>query len=117
MASMSRDGWWKQLRSSLAGARPGVIAACLVMVAVVTAALATLSRGLRLGRVAILYLPRVLGADTRWGVGPAVIPALPAIAVCAFFCYPPIYDFRVHKIEHIADLVLFLLVAVVTGRL
>jgi K+-sensing histidine kinase KdpD len=117
MASMSRDGWWKQLQGSLAGARPGVIAACLVMVAVITAALATLSQAVSLEYVTIIYLIPVMVAATRWGVVPAVITALAAIAVCAFFFYPPIYDFRVHKIEHIADLVLFLLVAVVTGRL
>jgi K+-sensing histidine kinase KdpD len=114
---MSGDERWKQLQSSLAGVRPSVIAAGLVMVAVVTAALATLSQAVSLEYVTIVYLIPVMVAATRWGVVPAVITALAAIAVCSFFFYPPIYDFRVDKIEHIADLVLFLLVAVVTGRL
>ena len=87
------------------------------MVAVFTAALATLSQVVSLEQVTIVYLIPVMVAATRWGVVPAVITAFAAIAVCAFFFYPPIHDFRIQKIEHIADLVLFVLVAVVTGRL
>jgi K+-sensing histidine kinase KdpD len=114
---MTRVEWWKELQNSVIGVRFGAIVACLFMVVVFTAALATLSRVVSLEYVTIVYLMPVMMAATRWGVVPAVITALAAIAVCAFFFYPPIYDFRVHKIEHIADLVLFVLVAVVTGRL
>jgi K+-sensing histidine kinase KdpD len=114
---MSRDEWWKQLQNSLFGVRYRVIAACLFMIAVFTAVLATLSRAVSLEHVTIVYLIPVMVAATRWGVVPAVITALAALAVSAFFFYPPIYDFRVDKIEHIADLILFVLVAVVTGRL
>ena len=114
---MTRDGWWKNLQHSFSGVRPGVVAACLAMVAIVTAALATLSQVISLEQVTIVFLIPVMVAATRWGVVPAVITAVAAIAVSAFFFYPPIYDFRIHKIEHIADVVLFVLVAVVTGRL
>lgn len=114
---MSRDMWWRQLQNSLIGVRFEAIAACFVMIAGFTAALATLSRVVSLEQVTIVYLIPVLVAATRWGVVPAVITAVAAIAVSAFFFYPPIYDFRVDKIEHIADLILFVLVAIVTGRL
>ena len=115
--AMPTREWWKQLQSSLIGVRPGVSRRALFMIAVFTAALATLSQVVSLEQVTIVYLIPVMVAATRWGVVPAVITALAAIAVSAFFFYPPIYDFRVDKIEHIADLVLFVLVAVVTGRL
>jgi K+-sensing histidine kinase KdpD len=114
---MARDEWWRKLQNSLIVVRPGEIAVCFAMIAVFTAALATLSRVVSLEQVTIVYLIPVMVAATRWGVAPAVITALAAIAACAFFFYPPIYDFRVEKIEHIADLALFVLVAVVTGRL
>jgi two-component system, OmpR family, sensor histidine kinase KdpD len=114
---MARDEWWRKLQNSLIAVRFGVIVTCLLMVVVFTAALATLSRVISLEYVTIVYLIPVMVAATRWGVVPAVITALAAVAVCAFFFYPPIYDFRVAKIEHIADLALFVLVAVVTGRL
>ena len=109
--------WWRKLRNSLIAVRPGEIVACLLMIAVFTAALAALSQAMSLEYVTIVYLIPVMVAATRWGVVPAVITALAAVAVCAFFFYPPIHDLRVEKIEHIADLALFVLVAVVTGRL
>jgi two-component system sensor histidine kinase KdpD len=114
---MARDEWWRKLQNSLIAVRLGPIVACLFMIVAFTAALATLSQVVSLEQVTIVYLIPVMVAATRWGVVPAVITALAAIAVCAFFFYPPIYDFRVQKIEHIADLVLFVLVAVVMGRL
>jgi two-component system sensor histidine kinase KdpD len=46
-----------------------------------------------------------------------VIAALAAIGAAAFFFYPPIYDFRVHDPIHLIDLALFIIVAVVTGKL
>jgi K+-sensing histidine kinase KdpD len=109
--------WWRELRNALIAVRPGEIVACLLMIAIFTAALAALSQVVSLEYVTIVYLIPVMVAATRWGVVPAVITALAAVAVCAFFFYPPIHDLRVEKIEHIADLALFVLVAVVTGRL
>jgi K+-sensing histidine kinase KdpD len=109
--------WWKVLQDFLTGGRPAAIAACLLMVALFSAALATLSQVVSLEHVTIVYLIPVMVAATRWGVVPAVITAVTAIGVSAFFFYPPIYDFRIDKVEHVADVVLFVLVAVVTGRL
>jgi K+-sensing histidine kinase KdpD len=114
---MSRDGRWNWLLDSLSSTRPAVVVACLAMIGIFTAALATLSQVVSLEQVTIVFLIPVMIAATRWGVVAAVITALAAIAASAFFFYPPIYDFRVEKIEHMADLILFVLLAVVTGRL
>ena len=59
----------------------------------------------------------VLFAAIRGGVVPAIITAVAAIGAAAFFFYPPIYDFRVHNPIHLVDLALFIIVAVVTGKL
>lgn len=96
---------------------PAAVGAALAMVAVTTAAIMALSLAINLEYVGIIYLIPVLLAAIRWGVLPAVVAAIAAVAAPAFFFYPPIYDLRVHKAEHIVDLVLFIVVAVVTGRL
>jgi len=66
--------------------------------------------------VSILYLIPVLVAALRWGVVPAIVAALAGIAAPAFFFYPPIYDFRVQDPDQFIDIVLFVIVAAVTGR-
>lgn len=114
---MSHGDGRKELQNLLTAMRPGDIIQCLLMVAAFTAALAMFAQAVSLEYVTIVYLIPVMIAATRWGVVPAVITALTSVGACAFFFYPPIYDFRVDKVEHVADLFLFVLVAVVTGRL
>jgi two-component system sensor histidine kinase KdpD len=46
-----------------------------------------------------------------------VICAVVAVGASAFFFYPPIYDFRVYNPIHLVDIVLFIFVAIVTGKL
>ena len=65
----------------------------------------------------ILYVIAVLFAAIRGGIVPAVVTAIVAIAAAAFFLYPPLYDFRVYNPVHIIDLMLFILCAVVIGKL
>ncbi len=89
----------------------------LVLVAVLTGALAALQRFVDVGTVTVIYVIAVLFAAIRGGIVSAVITALAAVAATAFFFYPPIYDFRVYDPVHILDLVLFIVVAVVTGKL
>ena len=67
--------------------------------------------------VTIIYLIAVLYAATHGGIFPAIVTALAAIGAAAFFFYAPIYDFRVYSPIHLVDLVLFIIVAVVTGKL
>ena len=89
----------------------------LVLVALLTVALGALSRFVDVETVTTIYLIPVLVGAIRGGVVPAVITAISSMAAAAFFFYPPIYDFRVHNPIHVIDLVLFIIVAVVTGQL
>ena len=89
----------------------------LVLVAVLTGALAALQRFVDVGTVTVFYVIAVLFAAIRGGIVPAVITAFAAVGATAFFFYPPIYDFRVHDPVHVIDLALFTVVAVVTGKL
>lgn len=89
----------------------------LALVAALTGAMALVAQFVDLTRVSILYLIPVMVAAMRWGVIPAVISAIAGIAASAFFFYPPIYDFTVSEPEQVIDLVLFIVVAVVIGKL
>jgi len=99
------------------GAHVAPIAVSLLIVAAVTALLFVAGPLLDLDHAAFGYLIPVLIAATRWGVTPAIISGLAGLAASAFFFYPPIYDIRVTNPAHIADLILFVVVAVVTGQL
>lgn len=89
----------------------------LLMVAGVTAAIGIALLFFKIEHVTILYLIPVLVAALLWGIIPAVCAAIAGVAAPAFFFYPPIYDFRVSNPGQIIDLVLFVIVAVVTGQL
>jgi two-component system sensor histidine kinase KdpD len=93
------------------------VAVALMSVTLLTAALAALQRFVPVETVTIIYLIPVLVGAIRGGVVPAVIAALAAIGAAAFFFYEPLYDFRVHNPVHLIDLLLFVIVAVVTGQL
>jgi|RhiMetdeSRZDD1v2_1073273.scaffolds.fasta_scaffold00205_31 K+-sensing histidine kinase KdpD len=105
------------LRHEQMKATAAATALALLLVAALTAALATLQRFIAVETVTIIYLIPVLVGAIRGGVVPAVVAAVAAIAASAFFFYAPIYDFRVHNPIHLVDLVLFIIVAVVTGQL
>jgi two-component system sensor histidine kinase KdpD len=93
------------------------IGTSLAIVGAVTVILRAAGPLLDLDHAAFGYLIPVIIAATRWGVTPAIISGLAGLAASAFFFYPPIYDFHVAKPAHIADLVLFIVVAIVTGQL
>jgi two-component system sensor histidine kinase KdpD len=94
-----------------------VVGLALALVALLTVALIALARFVDVETVTTIYLIPVLVAAIRGGVLPAVVAALAGIGAAAFFFYPPIYDFRVHNPVHVVDLILFIIVAVVTGQL
>lgn len=76
------------------------------------------ARGLiDLDHAAFGYLIPVIVAATRWGIAPALISAAAGVAATAFFFYEPIFDIRVYRPAHIADLLLFAIVAAVTAQL
>jgi K+-sensing histidine kinase KdpD len=94
----------------------GVLLAQLI-VAIVTAALAAASLWLPIENFTIAYLIPVIVAALRWGAIPAVFASISGIATPAFFFYAPIYDFRVNSPAHLADILLFVTVATITGRM
>src|SRR2546423_9531541 len=89
----------------------------LLIVAIVTASLAAASFWLPIEHVTIAYLIPVIVAAFRWGAIPAMVAGISGIAAPAFFFYDPIYDFRVQSPTALADLVLFVTVATITGRM
>lgn len=95
----------------------GGVALAILMVVGMSGLIELALRFVRIEQVSILYLIPVLIAALSWGTIPAVSAAIAGVAVAAFLFYPPIYDFRVSNPDQIVDLVLFMIVAIVTGQL
>lgn len=93
----------------------GVLVA-LLTVAGLTTSLAAASIWVPIEHVTIVYLIPVIVAALRWGAIPALVAGIAGIGTAAFFFYAPYYDFRVHSSAQIADIVLFITVATITGR-
>jgi K+-sensing histidine kinase KdpD len=93
----------------------GVFVALLI-VAGLTASLAAAFLWLPIEHVTIVYLIPVIVSALRWGAIPALFAGISGIGAAAFFFYAPYYDFRVHSPAQIADIVLFVTVATITGR-
>jgi two-component system sensor histidine kinase KdpD len=70
-----------------------------------------------LPHVTVLLLAAVLFSAFRWGLGPSLFAALCSVAVSSYFFMPPLYSFRVDAPQDIADLCVFVLVAVFTSSL
>jgi K+-sensing histidine kinase KdpD len=94
----------------------GVLLA-LCIVAVVTVSLMAASVWLPVEHVTIVYLIPVIVAALRWGAIPALVAGVSGLAAPAYFFYAPIYDFRVHSPAHLVDMMMFLTVAAITGRM
>jgi K+-sensing histidine kinase KdpD len=93
---------------------PILIALALVVLAtvalfVVRDALATLNL------VSIVYLVPVVVAATRWGIVPALVAAFSGAAAADFFFYPPLYSFEIGDAQNLADLLVYVVIAFVTG--
>jgi K+-sensing histidine kinase KdpD len=93
----------------------GVLVAQFI-VAVLTVSLAVAFLWLPIEHVTIVFLIPVIVAALRWGSIPALSAGISGIGAAAFFFYAPYYDFRVHSPAQIADIVLFMIVATITGR-
>jgi K+-sensing histidine kinase KdpD len=103
--------------SGFASATAAPVAMSLAMVAVATAVLfATRDLLTLLNLVSIIYLVPVLIAGARWGLVPAVVSALAGALAADYFFYPPEFSFEIGDTQNIADLVVFLIVAVVTSH-
>ena len=88
----------------------------VALVAAATVVLAAVIQLTDIRHITIGYVVPVAIAAIRWGVLEAAVAAIMAVAASAFFFYAPIYDFRVHDPLQIVELLLFLLVALVTGH-
>jgi two-component system sensor histidine kinase KdpD len=94
----------------------GVLLA-LCIVAVVTVSLLVASHWLPIEHVTIVYLIPVIVAALRWGAIPALVAGVSGLAAPAYFFYEPIYDFRVHSPAHLVDMMMFVTVGAITGRM
>jgi two-component system, OmpR family, sensor histidine kinase KdpD len=70
-----------------------------------------------LNLISIVYLLPVLMASVWWGIWPAMLAAVASALAADFFFYPPLYSFLISDTQNIADLVVFLIVALVSGNL
>lgn len=113
----SRQGGWIDMTRTAMLRGIGNITLSILMVVGVSGLIHLAQVFVRIEHVTMLYLIPVLIAALRWGTVPAVCAAFAAIGAAAFLFYPPIYDFRVSNPDQIIDLMLFMIVAVVTGQL
>lgn len=70
-----------------------------------------------LPHVSVLFLAAVVISATLWGLGPSLFAAILSIAAGSYLFYRPIYSFRVANPQDVADLAVFVVVAVLTARL
>jgi K+-sensing histidine kinase KdpD len=102
-------------RFLLANALP--LTKSMLGVGLATAGLLLIERFSPASLVPIVYLIPVIVAATRWGTSAAIAAAITSAAAADFFFYPPFYSFRVDDPQAIVDLLLFLVVALVSGDL
>jgi two-component system sensor histidine kinase KdpD len=107
--NVPRDRW---LKEQLVG-----VTVALLIDAILTASLAAAFVWFPIEHVSIVYLIPVGVAALRWGAIPATFAAISGIAAAAFFFYAPYYDFRIHSPAQLVDIVLFISVAAITGRM
>lgn len=93
-------------------------AATLLAVAAATAIIFVFNGALSfLNLVSIIYLIPVLIAALWWGIWPAILAAIAGALAADYFFYPPLYSFWISDTQNIADLIVFLLIALVSGNL
>jgi K+-sensing histidine kinase KdpD len=86
-------------------------------ISLVTALLMLMEQAVAASLVPIAYLVPVIIAATRWGMWPATLASITAMAAADFFFFPPIYSFQVDDPQEVIDLLLFLVVALVSSNL
>jgi K+-sensing histidine kinase KdpD len=86
-------------------------------VSLITAVLLPLDHTIAANLVPIAYLIPVIFAATRWGIWPATLAAVAGMVEADFFFFVPFYSFRVENPQEAIDLLLFLVVALVSGNL
>ena len=89
----------------------------LALVWLATIALVVIKQFAAFDPITLIYLLPVVVAATRWGIVSAVIAAVAGAAAADFFFFPPLYTFWIRDPQNVVDLILFLVVALVTGNL
>src|ERR1700760_1224144 len=103
----SKQGIW------IAGLRRRVEPTLLAMagIGLVTPVLLPIDRTVAADLVPLAYLIPVIFAGTRWGIWPAMLASIVAMAAADFFFLEPLYSFRVDNPLEAIDLLLFLVVS------
>jgi two-component system sensor histidine kinase KdpD len=107
----------EQVRTAAKRTRLAPYVASAGAVFVVGLAAHALTRFVSLPHVSVLFLAPVVMSAALWGLWPAVVAALLSVAAGSYFFYSPVFDFRVADPPDIADLAVFVIVAVFTSRL
>lgn len=89
----------------------GLVAAATVVIFIFSGVLSSVNL------ISIIYLIPVLIAAMWWGIWPAILAAVTGALAADFFFYPPLYTFWISDTQNIADLIVFLIVALVSGNL
>ena len=101
-----------KLREELRG-----IVLALLLVAVMTVVMVLVIQFVQPTNRSVVFLIPVIAAASLWGVTPALVAAFAGIVAAVFFFYPPHYTFKIPKTPQMVNLGLFLVIALVTGRL
>jgi two-component system sensor histidine kinase KdpD len=109
--------WLPAVLARLLKSQIGPVLYGLALVLAATVVMLVLGELVALDHVGIGYVIPVMIAATRWGIFPAILTAIACVGASAFFFYPPIYSFRVSSPQELMDLVMFVIVAIVTGKL
>lgn len=72
---------------------------------------------LTLANISLIYLLLVLIVAIRWGIGASLLVAVVSFLCFNFFLIPPLYTFIVADPREVIDLIVFFIVAVLTGQL
>jgi two-component system sensor histidine kinase KdpD len=86
-------------------------------VAAVGVAVHFLTRLVPLPHVSVVFLAAVVTGAALWGLGPSLFAAFLSVAAGSYFFYSPVFSFRVARTQDIADLAVFVVVAILTSRL
>jgi two-component system, OmpR family, sensor histidine kinase KdpD len=109
---------WPRLRPLLS--RKGLgpeLAVTLVSVAAAVTVAEALSAVLQLPNLSMIFLTAVLFCAVRFGTRAAVLASLASFAAYNFFFIEPVYTFTVAQPQELFALLIFLVVAVLTGSL
>ena len=89
----------------------------MISVSIVTVIGEILTPHFDLINIVLLYLLPVLVSAVRWGRGPSFFSSFLGVLTFNFFFVPPIFTFAVGNMQHLFVLVVFFLVALVTGTM